>query len=212
MKQEELNDILEKHQLYLKGEEGGVRANLEGTDLRDANLRGAKLASANLRGANLAWANLRGANLRCDDLVGVNLQGANLVGANLQLADLEGANLKSVDLECANLELANLRGVNLQNANLRNANLRGANLRGANLSDVKSDYTILISINGMRWSIVLMDDTVKVGCQTHTYAQWKSFSYKEISEMDTDALTFYKILIPLLDYHYKGTKFEVVCI
>jgi len=65
--------ILQRHAAWLRGEEGGERADLQGADLRGANLRGANLQGANLRGANLQGANLRGANLR-----GANLQGANL--------------------------------------------------------------------------------------------------------------------------------------
>ena len=56
---ENVSEILRKHKLWLKGEDGGEYANLRG-----ANLRGANLSSANLRGANLSGANLRGADLR----------------------------------------------------------------------------------------------------------------------------------------------------
>ena len=53
MKQEELQTILHKHDLWLNDEEGGERANLEGADLTRANLKGANLKGANLKGANL---------------------------------------------------------------------------------------------------------------------------------------------------------------
>ena len=76
--------ILEKHAKWIRGEDGGERADLCGADLCYANLYG-----ANLRGANLRGANLRGANLR-----GANLYDANLRGANLCDADLCGANLR----------------------------------------------------------------------------------------------------------------------
>lgn len=59
MTQNELDKILQSHQKWLAGEDGGSRANL-----RDANLRGADLRAANLRGANLQGADLQGANLR----------------------------------------------------------------------------------------------------------------------------------------------------
>lgn len=58
MIQETLNEILEKHKLWLEGKEDGVKA-----DLREADLRGANLRDANLYGADLRRANLRGANL-----------------------------------------------------------------------------------------------------------------------------------------------------
>ena len=38
MKQEELQEILDAHKKWIKGEDGGVRANLRGADLRGAGL------------------------------------------------------------------------------------------------------------------------------------------------------------------------------
>ena len=43
--------ILEKHAKWLRGEDGGERADLRGADLSGADLRGANLHSADLRGA-----------------------------------------------------------------------------------------------------------------------------------------------------------------
>lgn len=54
MKQEELNEILRLHKLWLDNEDGGENANLRGADLTDADLRHANLRGANLRGANLS--------------------------------------------------------------------------------------------------------------------------------------------------------------
>jgi hypothetical protein len=66
--EEELKVILGNHGKWLRGKEGGERANLRSADLssanlRSANLRSADLSSANLRSANLSSANLRWANL-----------------------------------------------------------------------------------------------------------------------------------------------------
>ena len=66
--------ILEKHAKWIRGEDGGERA-----DLRGANLRGANLCDADLHNANLC-----GADLRNVDLCGANLRGANLCNANLR--------------------------------------------------------------------------------------------------------------------------------
>ena len=59
---EELNRILEDHEMWLKGE-GGRKA-----DLRCANLSYANLSGADLSGADLRCANLRGADLSHADL------------------------------------------------------------------------------------------------------------------------------------------------
>ena len=123
MDEQELKNILDKHFKWLRGENGGKRANLFG-----ANLFGANLSRADLFGANLSRADLFGANLS-----GANLSRADLFGANLSRADLSGANLSG-----ANLSRANLFGANLSRADLSRADLSGANLSGADLS--RADY------------------------------------------------------------------------
>ena len=75
-----LKNILDLHSKWLKGEDGGVRA-----DLHSANLQ-----SANLRSANLRFANLQNAYLQS-----AYLQSANLQFANLQFADLRSAKFNS---------------------------------------------------------------------------------------------------------------------
>jgi hypothetical protein len=108
--QEELNEFLRKHKLWLKNEEGGERANLSwadlsGADLSRADLSLANLSLANLSGANLSWANLSWANLSGANLSGANLSWANLSGANLSRADLSEANLSGADLDYSCLPL-----------------------------------------------------------------------------------------------------------
>ena len=91
--QKELQEILHLHNMWLCGNDGGVRANLSRADLRGANLSGADLRGADLRGADLSGADLRGADLRGANLSRANLSGADLRGANLSRADLSRANL-----------------------------------------------------------------------------------------------------------------------
>lgn len=68
MNSEKLQEILEKHELWLENNEEEERADLREADLQEANLQwadlqGANLQEANLRGADLKWADLRGADL-----------------------------------------------------------------------------------------------------------------------------------------------------
>lgn len=116
--QEELNKILKKHELWLKGE-GGKRANLRCIDLSNANLNHTNLMHADLKYADLRYTNLREADLRC---------------ANLRCVDLSNANLRR-----ANLEDADLSYSNLSNSNLKDANLNSADLNSANLKNVKTN-------------------------------------------------------------------------
>ena len=130
MDQQQLRQILDNHQLWLKsGGEQGKRADLRGADLRGEDLRGANLQQAYLQGANLLGAELQGANLQRVNLLGADLQEADLRWANLLEANLQGANLRGADLRAANLQRANLRG-----ADLRAANSRGEKLEGATYS------------------------------------------------------------------------------
>ena len=124
----DLKETLRLHNLWLDGSPDGVRAHLQGANLRSADLRVANLRSADLRVANLPGADLRGAIFQ-----GANLQGANLRGANLRGADLQGADLRGANLRGADLPGANLQGAILQGANLRGTTLQGADLRGADL-------------------------------------------------------------------------------
>ena len=63
MKQEELNEVLLLHKMWLNNEKGGVNADLSGADLRGADLSCANLRGADLRRADLSDADLRGANI-----------------------------------------------------------------------------------------------------------------------------------------------------
>ena len=115
-----LEKILEKHEMWLRGEEGGERANLSGYDLINANLSSADLINANLRDVDLSSANLRNIILRSANLRDANLMGADLRGANLINANLRNSDLRNADLRFANLSDADLRGANLRGADLRN--------------------------------------------------------------------------------------------
>ena len=70
MNEEEIKKVLELHKKWLNNEDGGVKADLHGADLRRANLYGADLHGADLQGANLHGADLRGADLHEADLHG----------------------------------------------------------------------------------------------------------------------------------------------
>ena len=60
----ELKATIYKHAKWVRGEDGGERADLYGADLCGADLYGADLRSADLCDANLCDANLRRADLR----------------------------------------------------------------------------------------------------------------------------------------------------
>ena len=96
---EQIAEIIESHGKWLRGEEGGKRADFSFKDCRGANF-----VDANCRGANFEGANCRGANCRGANFEGANCRGANFVGANLIGANFEGARIWSTNLSETNLD------------------------------------------------------------------------------------------------------------
>ncbi len=140
---EELDLILDKHDMWLKDEDGGEKANL---------------SSANLSSANLSSANLRYANL----------SSANLSSANLRYADLRYADLRSADLRSAYLSYADLRSADLRSAYLRSADLRSAYLSYADLSSATGQYYITQRSDGYQFFLVLDESgswMIRAGCR-----------------------------------------------
>ena len=106
---EQIAEIVESHEKWLKSEDGGKRANFEGANCRGANFVGANLIGANFVGANFEDANFEGANL-----IGANCRGANLIGANLVSANLVSANFEGAkELNNAQIWDTNLGGTTL---------------------------------------------------------------------------------------------------
>ena len=110
---------------------------------------------------------------------------AYLVGAYLVGAYLAGANLEGAYLEGANLVGANLAGANLAGAYLEGAYLEGATYGIATLSKG------LLQLFGMRWSVMVFDSHIKIGCEFHSTAEWAAFDDDRIAEMDGNALEFW---------------------
>jgi len=89
MIKEELQKILEKHLKWLNREEGGERADLCESNLRESDLREANLCKTNLSGANLCKTNLCESDLRESDLRGANLSKADLSGCRGLISPIE---------------------------------------------------------------------------------------------------------------------------
>jgi uncharacterized protein YjbI with pentapeptide repeats len=152
MNQEELNEILRLHLMWLCDLRGGRRADLSGADLAGANLCDASLDAA-------------------------DLTGADLTGANLSEADLKGTVLTGTDLWNVNFTKANLTKANLAGADLRMSNLTGANLTGADLSDTDLDGAKLPKgckfYNTLpRHNIAVIYNVAYIGCRSLSLTDW----------------------------------------
>lgn len=155
MTQNELDKILDAHQKWLKGEEGGVCADLRSVDLSGADLGYADLSSADLRSVNLHGVDLSRVHLSYANLRHANLSGAYLRGAYLNCDNLYCADMSDTNLEFASLEYTDLRYTNLSGANLLGAKLHGADLKGSNLSGAKG---VLSAIDYMKVNFERVDD------------------------------------------------------
>ena len=186
---ENISEILRKHKLWLKGEDGGERADLSGANLSGADLSGADLSGADLRVADLIGASLRGADLSGADLSGADLSGANLIGASLRGADLSDADLSGADLIGADLRGADLSGADLSGADLSGADLR--RMASGNNREIRTMQT-------GEWIIVYTDDMMSIGCRQHSLSEWWSFNDEQIADMDKGALDFWRKWRPIL--------------
>lgn len=176
MNHAELQEILRLHSMWLRGEDGGARANLSDADISEADLSRANLSRANLTGADLSGADLSGANLR-----GANLRVANLYGASLSGAVLRGANLSGTSLSLANLREADLSEANLSLADISEANLSGA-IDGA---------VCRMDFGG--WSICIRAIATSIGCQQHVNEQWLAWSPDDVAYMHADARDWWAV-------------------
>ena len=151
---EDLNDVLEKHKLWLDTDGGDgekadlrytdlqgftlARVNLAGADLSYTNLQNTKLWFARLAGADMTGSHMAGSSLTNAELATTNLHKVNLEGADLRGARLAYSNLRSADLMYADLQAADLHCADLQGARMFITNLRYAVLHDTNLTDVKN--------------------------------------------------------------------------
>ena len=150
MTQEQLNEIVEKHQHYLNKDVDGwetMKADLSYKNLSSLVLKNANLREVNLRKANIRNANLKEVNLINADLIGANLCGADLENTDLSYANLNDAEFYYTDLREVNFRHTDLSGADFYHADLRGvdlsyANLYGADLRFADIRGTKIDYPI----------------------------------------------------------------------
>src|SRR5580692_137935 len=138
-----LEQILEAHEIFYRGKDGGARADLTGADLSRADLRGVNFAGAILRNANMEECDLRGARLPGADLSGSRLRKADLRNTDMTEAVLPGADLTEAQASGVEFFRCDMRNVNFQKALLRNANFRDAQIAGAKFSGADMGITIL---------------------------------------------------------------------
>lgn len=143
MKQEELNKILDEHELWVKScATKGKQADLSGEHLEGLAFDDRALSQASFRGAYLDVAKFIDAIL-----VGVDFEGASLVDTDFSCANAWGANFNETNCKdalflSANLTEASFEGADLDGASFVQANLTEANLQDTNIITAEFDNTI----------------------------------------------------------------------
>jgi hypothetical protein len=144
----------------------------------------AEEAPTNIKlGLAVKWAIKNRVDLSCTDL-----QYADLRRAGLQYADLRSAALNHADLRYASLRYADLRYATLSDANLHDTNLRHADL----------SHTDMRVLQTGGWTCYIQGKHIRIGCQYHSVEAWEKFTDDEISEMELDALAWWKAWKPII--------------
>ena len=147
MTQEEIEEKIDQHKLWLSDQSKGQRAIFIKEDLRWANLGY----------VNLTKADFFGSDLRKADFSDADLGGANFTNANLRNANLRGTNLNSVNFRNANLYRAYLSGSNLNNGEFSSVNFLSLDLKGVDFTKIKDYETTYIYKD---WTLILIKELV----------------------------------------------------
>lgn len=153
---EHLNEILEKHKLWLEGKEGGRQANLKNVKLNQKDL-----SEVNLRGAIFFGADIRECQFKMSDLSGADFAGAFFGFNSIKYSNLTGANFTNASLIYSDLGFSDLSNANLVNADLRFADLDYAILKNTQLVLAKLAYTHIHHTRGIVVDSVKLYNSVR---------------------------------------------------
>lgn len=143
MKQEELNKILDEHELWVKScATKGKQADLSGEHLEGLAFDDRALSQASFRGAYLDGAKFIDAVLVNTNFEGANLKNADFSCANAWSANFNETNCKDSVFLSANLTEASFEGADLDGASFAQANLTEASLEDTNIVTAEFDNTV----------------------------------------------------------------------
>ena len=69
---------------------------------------------------------------------------------------------------------------------MESANLESANLESADLQD-----TSTMIIIGLKWLVIKYPTDMQIGCERHSYKDWRDFTEKQIESMGKGAWEFW---------------------
>lgn len=183
--QKELDEIIEKHEEWIKDRSCGERMIIEFRDLERSNFSKRNLKGAILNYCNLQFANFIGTNLKGVELKGSDLMYCDLTGSDLSCSTLTNSNLVNSKMERTNLKDADLRFTNLGNARLKGVNLTEALLYKTDLSYANIDNMISCGNLGEHNRVVYYfykENRIKCGCFDGTLEEFESELLKKYKE------------------------------
>lgn len=165
LSQKALDDVITKHDMYLRGQTGGARAVLQYRNLSALSFHGNDLSQADFTGCLCVETDFSSGNFTSSSFFACDLRNAHFEDANLTRADFRGAYLGGANLTRANLHGADLRegkimkpgeagvlidrkrsggigaktvltGARLTNCNMREIQAKNADFTDADLSNV----------------------------------------------------------------------------
>lgn len=159
--QQDLNEIIEKHIFFERGQKGGARAVLTYLDLSNLSFKTANLTQADFTGSLLIRSNFENCNLSGCNFFASDLSNANLRHTNCKGADFRGSYVAGADFTGADLSRADLRegkimrrsdDGSLEDRERTNGEgattiFIGARLEGANMSGIQASNADLRDAN-----------------------------------------------------------------
>lgn len=109
LSQSDLDHIIEKHAMYMKGRHGGARAVVTYSNLSYLDFKKSDLSFADFTGSLFLEADLSNSNFTGTSFFAGDLRNANMSLGNFSRADFRGAYVAGADLTGANLKDADMR-------------------------------------------------------------------------------------------------------
>jgi uncharacterized protein YjbI with pentapeptide repeats len=109
LSQQELDEAVRKHNMFISARVGGARANLTYRNLSNLLMRGAKLTGADFSGSLLFNCDVRGANLDNSVFFTASMQKSDFANASVVRGDFRGCNFKGANFSGADMTSADLR-------------------------------------------------------------------------------------------------------
>lgn len=149
--QDELNEILRKHALWLGDDDEGERADFSDTDLS-------------------------GLDLSNENLININFVDARLISTDFRNSKLNDSVFENAELSCANFS-----GSDLSSVNFIYSSLDKVNLSDTDLWNVIGNMVEIKSLQLERWAVVYTSDRLQISTENHSIQDWWSFSDERIA-------------------------------